>query len=252
MSDLDQAISDLVVANRILANEDVVDAYGHVSIRHPTNPDHYLLSCSRSPELVDLRDIVEFRLDGTPVHADDRPFYIERHIHGATYEARPEINAVVHSHAEDVLPFSIAPMPLKAVIHSGGFIGTHVPIWDIADKFGDTNLLVVDMEQGHDLAQMLGAGSRVVLMRGHGFAAAGTTLHDVVRISVYLPKNARVQTTAIHLGGFRPLSDGEITKRMAMETGASHSLRAWEYWATRCGCADMLAGHPAAALRGKG
>ncbi len=93
MSDLDQAISDLVVANRILANEDVVDAYGHVSIRHPTNPDHYLLSCSRSPELVDLRDIVEFHLDGTPVHADDRPFYIERHIHGAIYEARPEINA---------------------------------------------------------------------------------------------------------------------------------------------------------------
>ena len=104
------------------------------------------------------------------------------------------------------------------------------------------------MEQGRDLAQMLGAGSRVVLMRGHGFAAAGTTLHDVVRISVYLPKNARVQTKAIQLGGFRPLSDGETAKLMSTESGSSNSLRAWEYWVTRCGCAEMLAGHPAAVL----
>src|SRR5207237_5400322 len=107
MDDLERSIGDLVIANRILAKEDVVDAYGHVSIRHPLKPDHYLLSRSLSPEFVTRSDIIEFKLDGTPVN-DSRPPYLERFIHGAIYEARPEINAVIHSHAEDVLPFSIS------------------------------------------------------------------------------------------------------------------------------------------------
>ncbi len=240
MSDLEAAIRDLVVANRILGKEDVVDAYGHVSIRHPTDPERYFLSCSRSPELVERTDIVEFHLDGTPVEPQDRALYIERFIHGATYEARPDMNAVVHSHAEDVLPFGIAPTPLQPVIHSGAFIGREVPVWDIADNFGDTNLLVVDMEQGRDLARVLGGEARVVLMRGHGFAAAAPTLLDVVRLSVYLPKNARVQMKAAQLGGFKPLSHGEIDKRLEIRPGAPESYRAWEYWAHRAGCGEML------------
>ena len=240
MSELEGVIRDLVIANRILGNEGVVDAYGHVSVRHPSDPERYFLSCSRSPELVERGDIIEFHLDGTPVEPQDRPFYIERYIHGATYEARPEMNAVVHSHAEDVLPFGIAPTPLQPVIHSGGFIGSEVPVWDIADKFGDTNLLVVDMEQGRDLARVLGGTARVVLMRGHGFAAAAPTLLDVVRLSIYMPKNARVQMKAAQLGGFKPLSQGEIAKRLEMRPGGSDSYRAWEYWAHRAGCRDML------------
>jgi HCOMODA/2-hydroxy-3-carboxy-muconic semialdehyde decarboxylase len=117
MSERDLAVRDLVIANRILANEDVVDAYGHVSIRHPQNPERYLLSRSRSPELVERGDIMEFSLDGKPVGDDVRPPYLERFIHGAIYEARPDIHAVVHSHAEDVLPFSIAATPLRPVVH---------------------------------------------------------------------------------------------------------------------------------------
>lgn len=239
MGDLEAAIRDLVVANRILGNEDVVDAYGHVSIRHPTDPERYFLSCSRSPALVARADIIEFHLDGTPVEPQDRPLYLERFIHGATYEARPDVNAVVHSHAEDVLPFAIAPTPLQPVIHSGALIGAEVPVWDIADNFGDTNMLVVDMAQGRDLARGL-RDARVVLMRGHGFAAAATTLLDVVRLSVYLPKNARVQMKAAQLGGFKPLSPGEIAKRLEIRPAAPEFHRAWEYWAHRAGCAEML------------
>ena len=238
---LESVIRDLVVANRILGNEDVVDAYGHVSIRHPTNPERYFLSCSRSPELVERNDIIEFHLDGTPVAPQDRPFYIERFIHGATYEMRPDVNAVVHSHAEDVLPFGIAPTPLQPVIHSGAFMGREVPVWDIADNFGDTNLLVVDMAQGRDLARGLGGTARVVLMRGHGFAAAAPSLLEVVRLSIYLPKNARVQMKAAQLGGFKPLSQGEITNRLKqLRPSATESYRAWEYWAHRAGCREML------------
>ena len=239
MSDVKQAIRDLVIANRILANEQVVDAYGHISMRHPDNPRRYLMSCSRSPELVTEKDIMEFELDGTPVGGDKRIPYVERHIHGAIYEQRPDLNAAVHSHAEDVLPFGIAPTPLRPVIHSGGFMGASAPIWDIREKFGDTTLLVTNMEQGRDLAEALGDGC-VTLMRGHGFAAAGTALSDVVRISVYLPKNARVQQKAMALGGPVFLSPGEIEKRRAINPIGPETARAWEYWATRAGVGDMV------------
>jgi ribulose-5-phosphate 4-epimerase/fuculose-1-phosphate aldolase len=239
MTDLDPALRDLVIANRILANENVVDAYGHVSIRNPHNPERYFLSCSRSPELVQRSDIMEFALDGTPIGGDARNPYLERFIHGAAYEKNPETMAVVHSHAEEVLPFTITSEPLRPVIHSAGLMGPQPPVWDIADKFGDTTLLVVDMHQGRDLAVSL-AENRIVLMRGHGFAATGRSLSEVVRVSVMLPRNARILTTALQFGGVKPLSPGEIALRQNMNPDGKEFYRAWEYWATRAGCGDML------------
>jgi HCOMODA/2-hydroxy-3-carboxy-muconic semialdehyde decarboxylase len=240
MDQLDSAIGDLVIANRILAKEDVVDAYGHVSIRHPQKPDRYLLSRSLSPEFVTRADIIEFTLDGQPV-GDERPPYLERFIHGAVYEARPDINAVVHSHAEDVLPFSISKTPMCCVAHVASDMGLHVPVWDIADKFGDeTNLLVVNMAQGRDMARILG-GNSVVLMRGHGFAAAADGLLKLVRMAVYLPRNARVLLAAMRMGEFKALSEGEIRTRNRFRAGSPEMQRGWEFWARRAGCGDMLA-----------
>lgn len=239
---LETAIRELVVANRILANEDVIDAYGHVSLRHPSNPERYLLAWSRSPEFVDLTDIVEYTLDGKPAADDRRPPYRERFIHGAIYEARPEVQAVVHAHAEDTLPFGIAPVPLRPVIHSGSFIGAEVPVWDIADTFGDeTNMLVSNMAQGRDLAKCL-AKNNVALMRGHGFAAAARSLIDAVRVSVYLPRNARVQMAAMRLGEVKYLSPGEIGARSTgyYNSNTPETLRAWDYWAKRAGCGELL------------
>src|SRR5262249_750840 len=172
MSNLDSIFRDLVIANRILATEEVVDAYGHVSIRHPDNPNHFLIARSLAPDLVTVDDIVELGLDGQPVRNEKRTLYLERFIHAAIFEARPEIIAVVPAHAEDLLPFGSAyATKLQPVIHSGSFIGSKVPVWDIADNFGDTNLLVTNIEQARDLAKCL-AGNNVALMRGHGFAAA--------------------------------------------------------------------------------
>ena len=243
MNRMDILMRDLVVANRILANEGVVDAYGHVSVRNPENPERYFLSCSRSPELVQRADIMEFDLDGTPVGGDGRTPYLERYIHGATYEKDPTVNAVVHSHAEEVLPYTITQEPLRPVIHSAGIIGATIPVWDIADRFGDTTLLVVNMDQGRDLAAQLG-GNRVALMRGHGFAATGRSLSEVVRVSVMLPRNARILTTGLQLGTVKGLSPGEVAKRLSMNPDGPEFWRAWEYWASRAGCADMLEGHP--------
>jgi HCOMODA/2-hydroxy-3-carboxy-muconic semialdehyde decarboxylase len=247
MSQLEDILNNLVIANRVLAHEDVVDAYGHVSIRHPDNPKRFFLSRSLSPELVERVDLVEFDQEGEPV-SDKRPPYLERFIHAAIFEARPDVMAVVHAHAEDTLPFGIAQSAqLRPVIHSGAFIGKHVPVWDIADKFGDsTNLLVVNMAQGRDLAKTL-AGNNVALMRGHGFAAAARSLIDVVRTSVYLPRNARVQMNAMRLGDIKPLSAGEIGERQVGESYKPESpatWRAWEYWAHRAGCKHLLGKRP--------
>lgn len=244
MSELDQTIRDLVIANRILAHQGVVDAYGHVSIRHPTNPERFLLSRSRSPELVTESDIMEFTLDGKPTNDDRRPPYLERFIHAGLYEARSDVMAVVHSHAEETLSFGITSVPLKPVIHVASSMGPEIPVWDIAEKFGDeTNLLVVNQDQGRDLANRVGKG-RVALMRGHGFAAAGASVQDVVRMSVYLPVNARVMSAAMRLGPYKALAPGEIEGRGGFNPKAPESWRAWEYWARRAGVSDLLGQMP--------
>jgi ribulose-5-phosphate 4-epimerase/fuculose-1-phosphate aldolase len=243
MKEIERVKNDLVIANRILAREEVADAYGHVSVRNPENPNTFFIARSLAPELVTPEDIVELDLEGNSVGDDRRPLYLERFIHGGIYEARRDVTAVVHAHAEDVLPFGIANgAPLRPVIHSGSFIGAQVPVWDIADRFGDTNLLVSNAEQGRDLAKTL-AGNNVALMRGHGFAAAARSLIEVVRMSVYLPRNARALLSARLVGGeIKYLSQGEIAARNqeAYSPYSTATWRAWEYWANKCGCGHLL------------
>jgi ribulose-5-phosphate 4-epimerase/fuculose-1-phosphate aldolase len=242
MSTIDTIISDLVIANRILAKEDVVDAYGHVSIRHPDNPKHFFLSRSLAPELVEREDVVEFGMDGEPVGDEKRPLYLERFIHAGILDARPDVMAVVHAHAEDILPFGLTPStPLRPVIHAGSFIGASVPVWDIADNFGDTNVLVSNIAQARDLAKTLG-GNNVALMRGHGFASAAKSLIEVVRMSVYLPRNARALLRAKQLGGeIKYLSQGEIDARnRGYSPYSTETWRTWEYWANKAQCGHLL------------
>jgi HCOMODA/2-hydroxy-3-carboxy-muconic semialdehyde decarboxylase len=231
-------IDDLVDANHILAYENVVDAYGHVSARHPNDPSRFFLSCSRSPELVQAADIMEFGLDGETVAPDSRSPYLERYIHGAIYEARPDVHAVVHSHAEDVLPFTISKaVTLRPVIHSATGMGSHAPLWDIRDAFGATDLLVTSVPHGRDLATRLGP-NHVVLMRGHGFAAGGASLFEVVQTAIYLPKNARVLMNALRLGDVIDISEDELRVRVSRPPMYPGKVpRAWEYWKARVAAA---------------
>jgi ribulose-5-phosphate 4-epimerase/fuculose-1-phosphate aldolase len=233
MSKLDAAIQDLVMANHILAHENIVDAYGHVSIRHPHDPERFLLSCSRSPEFVSADDILEFGFDGEPVVSGGKKPYLERFIHAGVYAARPDVHAVIHSHAADVLPFTISTRPLQAVLNTASGIGDTVPVWDIQDRFGDTNILVESIAQANDLAVTL-AGNSVTLMRGHGFTATGRTLIEALKTAIYLPLNARVLMAALGLGGeIKPLSRGEIATRLKTPIDSPAYTRAWEYWTNR-------------------
>ena len=156
-----------------------------------------------------MDDIIEFSLDGTAI-TDNRTPYAERHIHGAIYEARPEINSVVHNHSHAVIPFGVTSTQLKPIAHVGASIGKEVPVWDIRRNFGDTNLLVVNMEQGRDLANDLG-DNNVVLMRGHGCAVTGTSVQGAVMTSIYLQVNAQLQQDTLQMSKqIEYLSDGEI------------------------------------------
>ncbi len=230
-------VSELVTANRILANEGIVDGFGHISVRHPTDSGSFLLSRSRAPGLIEETDILLFDLEGHPRSATDESLYIERFIHAAIYEARPDVRSIVHSHSHTVIPFSITPAILAPVTNQGAVIGGAVPKWDSREKFGDTTLLVSNMEMGRDLARTLGTG-KVCLMRGHGSVAAAESLRSVVYLAIELVVNAGLQSSAMMLGEIVPLSAGEIAAVEAMfdkqgnrPQGARD--RAWEHWCYR-------------------
>lgn len=233
MSRLQETLEELVTANRILAREGVVDAFGHVSVRHPEHADRYLLSRARAPECIDAGDLMEFLLDGTPIAPAGRKPYAERFIHGAVYEGRPEINAVVHNHSPSLIPFGITGTPLKPVMHMCASMGAHVPLWDSRTAFGDTNLLVTNQPMARDLAATLGANA-VALMRGHGCVVAGPSLRDVVFNAVYLELNANLQLKAAALGPINFLSDGEVAAILRSRASFTYE-RAWEYWCRRAG-----------------
>jgi ribulose-5-phosphate 4-epimerase/fuculose-1-phosphate aldolase len=228
---LDLVLEELVTANRILAREGVVDSFGHVSVRHPERPDRYLLSRARAPERIEVEDIMEFTLEGEPVDARERKPYLERYIHGALYEARADVQAVVHNHSPSVIPFGVTGTKLKPLLHMCASIGHDVPLWDSHDKFGDTALLVENMEMGRDLAKLVAKG-RTALMRGHGAVVVGQTLRHAVFISIYLELAAKLQMQAMPLGSVKYLTDGEVDK-VINRTGPYTIDRAWENWCRR-------------------
>jgi ribulose-5-phosphate 4-epimerase/fuculose-1-phosphate aldolase len=235
MTDLNVLQRELVTANHILAREGVTDALGHISVRHPDRPDRFFLSCSRSPELVKLDDIMEYDLECNPIDQRGRPMYFERPIHGAVYQARPDVISVVHNHAYEVIPFGLTKRPLKPCVHPAAGIGAHVPVWDSRTSFGDTNLLITDMDKGKDLARGMGE-SNSVLMRGHGCVVVGASIKQAVLNAIYFKINASLVLQCLQIGGnVTYLSDGEIELTKKIVYADNSVTRMWDYWSRRCG-----------------
>jgi ribulose-5-phosphate 4-epimerase/fuculose-1-phosphate aldolase len=236
-----ELIGDLVIANRILFDQGVLDAFGHVSVRHDKQADRFLLARNMAPAQVAAEDIVEFDLDGSPVNGAGRPVYLERFIHGQIYKARPDVMAVVHSHSPSVVPFSVAKTsPLRAICHMGGFIGTGARIFEIRDVAGDeTDLLISNNHLGTALAKSLGSDS-LVLMRGHGATVVADTLHKAVFRAVYTEVNAQTQSEAMQLGPVTFLSEGEA--RTTTKNIETQVKRAWDFWKMRVAAGQSLAG----------
>jgi HCOMODA/2-hydroxy-3-carboxy-muconic semialdehyde decarboxylase len=222
-------IEELVVANRVLVNEGVLDAFGHVSVRHPKNRDRYLLGRNLAPALVTADDIVEYDLDSNPLEAPASfTHFHERFIHGEIYRARPDVHAVVHSHSPNVIPFGVTKHPLRALYHMSSFLGTGVPVFEIRNTAGMTNMLVSNNALGKSLAQTLG-DSEVALMRGHGNVIVAKTVQMAVFRAVYTEVNARLQLQAASLGGpinFLAAEEGE----KAVQVLDNIHARAWDIW----------------------
>jgi ribulose-5-phosphate 4-epimerase/fuculose-1-phosphate aldolase len=233
MTPLDTLLDELVTANRVLAREEVVDSFGHISARHPERADRFFLSRARAPDCIEREDLMEFTLEGEPVDGRGRKPYLERFIHGAVYEAKPDEHSVVHNHSPSVIPFGVTGTKIRPLLHTCACMGHEVPIWDSGEKFGDTNMLVSDIAMGRDLARRLGTG-RTALLRGHGCVVTGRTIREVVYISVYLELNARLQRQAMAMGNIKFLTAGEVDKILET-TGAVAFDRAWENWCRRAG-----------------
>jgi ribulose-5-phosphate 4-epimerase/fuculose-1-phosphate aldolase len=225
-------LEELAIANRILADHGVVDAFGHVSARHDKAPDRFLLARNMAPALVTAADLLEFDLDGNPVAAAGRAVYLERFIHGEIYRARPDVQAVVHSHSPAVVPFgAVRESPLKPIWHMSGFIGEAAPVFEIRDTAGDgSDLLIRDNALGAALATSLGPAT-VVLMRGHGATIVGASVRQAVFRAVYTEVNARLQMQAIGLGTVTYLTREEA-EATARSVGGQID-RAWNLWESR-------------------
>ncbi|HVA95714.1 MAG TPA: class II aldolase/adducin family protein [Candidatus Dormibacteraeota bacterium] len=233
------AISELVIANRIIAHLQLVDSFGHVSVRNPENPQRFLMSRSRAPSLVTSDDILEFDLDCAPVDLRGFRAYSERFIHGCLYRARPDVMAVCHNHAHELLPLAVTKTVMRPALHSASVLGHEVPVWDIRDHFGDTHMLVTTNEMGDSLARTIGKG-KAALMRGHGSAVAGQSLRDVVFTTFYLRLNAEVLIKAMSTGQeITYLSPGEVDCSGDFHNQPVTHERAWEEWSIQAGISKV-------------
>jgi HCOMODA/2-hydroxy-3-carboxy-muconic semialdehyde decarboxylase len=224
-------IDDIVTGSRVLADFGVLDGFGHVSARHPANPNRFLMSRSLAPALVTADDIMEFDLDGNAVDARGRTLFLERFIHSEIYRARPDVMSVVHTHSPGVIPYTISKVPLRAVFHNAAFLAAGAPVWDIRKDFGETDMLVRNAAIGKTLALTLG-DRPVVLMRGHGDVTVGPSVKLVVFRAYYTDVNARLQSQAIALGGeANYLTPGEGAKADVVNLAIVD--RIWNLWKMR-------------------
>lgn len=225
-------IEKLVTANHILYDQGIVDAFGHVSVRHNVDGDRFLLARNKAPGDVAFDDILEFGMDGEPVSARDERVYLERFLHSEIYRARPEVQSIVHSHSHSIVPFSVSRgIQLRPLCHMAGFIRDSAPVFEIRDDFGDgTDLLIRDAERGRALARSFG-NHAIVLMRGHGSTVVADSLEKAVYRAVYAELNARLQLSASGLGEVTYLSEAEADE--SMRVNEAQIARPWNLWARR-------------------
>jgi HCOMODA/2-hydroxy-3-carboxy-muconic semialdehyde decarboxylase len=220
-------IDDLVAANRILANEKVLDGFGHVSVRDPRNPSRYLISRSVAPALVTANDILLADLDSNVIDAKGRGSYKERFIHGEIYKARPDVHSVVHCHTPSLVTFCVCRTPLRPLYHMSGFLGGGVARFEIREVAGMTDMLCSTPALGAALARSI-ADKQIVLMRGHGATMAGQSIKHAVYRAIYAALNATMQMDAMRMGEVTYLADEEARK--GMEINDRFVDRSWSLW----------------------
>lgn len=222
----------LAMANRILYDQGVVDGFGHISVRHPESPGHFLLSCNRAPGLVTASDILTYTMEGELAVPSDKRSYLERYIHSEIYKARPDVMSVVHSHSQSVIPFGVTGQRLRPIFHMSGFLGSGSALFEMRDTAGNTDMLVRNTGLGQALAQSMGQ-SNCVLMRGHGSTTVGPSIEVAVYRAIYAEVNAKLQIQAAALGPVNFLNEEEAA--LAAATTEGQVVRTWDLWRGRIG-----------------
>jgi ribulose-5-phosphate 4-epimerase/fuculose-1-phosphate aldolase len=249
---LKEALAELALANRIAANEGVLDTFGHVSMRHPDNPQRYFLSRSSAPIMVSPEGFIEYDLNSNPVRDPGVPQYSERVIHGEIYKARPDVMAVCHHHSASFMPLLATGSDYVPVFHLGSVGGIKPPYWDQQDEFGDTNMLVVKPEEGASLARALGQ-STMVLMRRHGVTIVGSSVQDCAYKAVQTCRNAEYIVRALAIGSVASLSPGETRLANEILKTTTAIARSWDFWALQVAkVAPLPKGKPPAKPRAAG
>jgi HCOMODA/2-hydroxy-3-carboxy-muconic semialdehyde decarboxylase len=222
-------IADLVTANRILAHQGVLDGYGHISARCEDDPNRYYIGDASPPGNVRTKNVFRWDLNNDPAGHRHRT-YGERFIHGQIYQARPDVHAVVHCHAPELVMFGASGIPLRPIYHMAGFQGEDpLPVFEIRDLFGpETDMLIRSNEQGAALARTLGDRA-AVLMRGHGATIVARSVKQAVLFAVYAVINARILGQALMAGGspvFINAAEGRGTAKVLAD-----GERGWQYLA---------------------
>jgi len=221
---------EIVLAHRILVGQGVMEAFGHVSARHPEMPERFLLPAACAPSMVGVDDILEFNMEGRPIHPTDTKLFSESIIHAAIYRARPDVMAVAHHHSPSIMPFCVTGVELKPVSQTGAAMGAHVPFWDSRTEFGDTKLLVVTSEEADSLARALGP-NWLVLMRRHGATVVGQSLREMVFRAVHSCRDADYQLQGRALGPIDPLTPKE-QELAGGQLRPDPINRCWQHWLT--------------------
>jgi HCOMODA/2-hydroxy-3-carboxy-muconic semialdehyde decarboxylase len=224
-------LEDLAAASRILADQGVFDAAGHVSMRHPGHPQRFLMSRSLAPQMITADDIMEFDIDSNPIDARGRNAFIERYLHGEIFRARPDVMAIAHSHSPSTIAFGLSNVPMRAMYHNAAFLAVGVPVFDIREKFGATDIVISSPEKGAALAQVM-ADKPVALLRAHGMVATGPTLPVAVFRAVFTVTSANIQHQVLALGGPVAALDAE-EGRLADVVNVQTVGRSWDLWKKR-------------------
>ena len=224
-------LEDLAAASRILVDQGVFDAAGHVSMRHPGHAERFLMSRSLAPQMITADDIMEFDLDCNAIDARGRNGFIERYLHGEIFKARPDVMAIAHSHSPSTIAFGLSNVPMRAMYHNAAFLAAGVPVFDIREKFGTTDIVVSSSDKGAALAAVL-ADKPVALLRAHGMVAVGPSLPVAVFRAIFTVTSANIQHQVLALGGPVAALDAE-EGRIADLVNVQTVGRSWDLWKKR-------------------
>jgi len=215
-AELRQQLAD---ALSMMERAEVIDFNGHMSCRLPGTANILINAGKSVRSNLSAADIIEIDLDGKPVGHEVVP-PMEFHLHSAIYRARPDVNAVAHTHPVWSTLFSSAGEAVQPVTMQAAVMG---PV----QVFGKT-ASINQRPLAEELAAALGP-HRVIMLRSHGAVTAGGDIIEAFVLAIYLEETARRQYLARAIGTPYALTVAEVDT-IGSNLRKPHLLKkVWDY-----------------------